>query len=399
GSFIFEDASNTENSKLKDFMLLASESGNVRTPALWYLLSVYIFFFNKYFTKATQLIEKSESFAHPDKNLADETRIIKALINIDKRDSVSPQFEKKILDEFTWLEKKEKTKSSQYQTSDFEKAKKYLLERLMLKYANQGDDTKALLCKNIFKPIDLYNDMDEKVVDNFINHLKDNKKSKMEIFLSSHLQYSLPQLYEMKGTFALRRAEFKEALDYLKKGKPYDFYNGDGMSYNNPFKSEINICVNCEDPENTGRMTKNEFAEKMLEYERLAKSKKKDAANYYYLLGLGMYNTTLYGSSYNLTNYSKSSYSTGGHYETDIALEYFKKSLQLSKDKELSAKACFMAAKCEQRITSDNIEEIFVDEYYEYFKKLNDNYSDTEFYKEVIQECKYFNIFVKNNRD
>ncbi|MFN6943344.1 MAG: hypothetical protein ACK4ND_00240, partial [Cytophagaceae bacterium] len=44
GSFIFEDASNTENSKLKDFMLLASESGNVRTPALWYLLSGYIFF-------------------------------------------------------------------------------------------------------------------------------------------------------------------------------------------------------------------------------------------------------------------------------------------------------------------------------------------------------------------
>lgn len=262
----------------------------------------------------------------------------------------------------------------------------------------QGEKMKSALCRNAFQPIDLYYNMDEGMVDEFIVFLNKNNKTAMELFLGNKIKYSIKDLYEMKGTFALRRAEFKKALNYFKSGNQYTFSEGGLHSYGDPFESVINICVTCGEGDGSQGMTKVEFAKQMMEYEKLAKSDPANSAKYYYLLGLGMYNITMYGSSYNLTSYTRSAYSTGNHNETGIAQQYFKKALKFARDKELAAKACFMAAKCAQGAPSDdNITKLFVGDYYDYFKLLKDKYSDTKYYNEVLQECKYFSIFVKNN--
>jgi hypothetical protein len=59
-----------------------------------------------------------------------------------------------------------------------------------------------------------------------------------------------------------------------------------------------------------------------------------------------------------------------------------------------------MAARCEQRMyyTSKDCKynsygnkiPDFPEEYQTYFKLLKENYSETDFYKEAIQECKFF---------
>src|SRR5690606_1895299 len=58
--------------------------------------------------------------------------------------------------------------------------------------------------------------------------------------------------------------------------------------------------------------SKLEFAQKMLEYESLAATNKNKAAYYYFMLGNGLYNTSYYGSSYNMTEYFRS-YALGGN--------------------------------------------------------------------------------------
>ncbi len=37
------------------------------------------------------------------------------------------------------------------------------------------------------------------------------------------------------------------------------------------------------------------------------------------------------------------------------------------------------------------------DKYRDYFRKMQKDYSDTKFYKQAIEECKYFNAFVNKN--
>jgi len=85
--------------------------------------------------------------------------------------------------------------------------------------------------------------------------------------------------------------------------------------------------------------------------------------------------------------------------------------MELSDDKELKAKCCFMAAKCEQnefyndlgakliKIDNDNFWKSYAQEKLKYrtnFEILYNVYSDTEFYEEAIKECMYFNNFVTN---
>ncbi len=96
------------------------------------------------------------------------------------------------------------------------------------------------------------------------------------------------------------------------------------------------------------------------------------------------------------------------------AEDYYLKSMVASNDKEFKARCLFMAAKCEQNrfyidkgVFQGTIDyypydceknpQIKKENYRMYFKNLSDNYSKTEFYKQALKECKYFNYFVTHN--
>lgn len=110
-------------------------------------------------------------------------------------------------------------------------------------------------------------------------------------------------------------------------------------------------------------------------------------------------------------------------YEPDFTFDmtwaefYYKKALAASIDMEFKAKMQFMLAKCEQNRFYYN--EIYSKPdnsypYYYYFgdinwenlsksyrknfKKLNEEYSSTQFYKEVLKECSYFENYVKTQK-
>ena len=78
------------------------------------------------------------------------------------------------------------------------------------------------------------------------------------------------------------------------------------------------------------------------------------------------------------------------YFNPDIAIRYLDKAIALSNDPELKAKACFMAATAERHRNYAKGE--FV-----YFGKLHEEYSDTEYYKEAIQECGYFKSYCSTN--
>jgi hypothetical protein len=72
------------------------------------------------------------------------------------------------------------------------------------------------------------------------------------------------------------------------------------------------------------------------------------------------------------------------------ALGYFEKAISMSTDKELSARAAFMAARCEQKM-SQSTKTVNKKKY---FALLNTKYKDTQYYDKVIESCKYFKYYV-----
>ena len=83
--------------------------------------------------------------------------------------------------------------------------------------------------------------------------------------------------------------------------------------------------------------------------------------------------------------------------------------MNAAKDKEFAAKCCFMASKCEQntfynKVKQDGISVYDTTKYFaiksqyrNLFREMKDKYAGTQIYKEAIEECKYFDEFVKSN--
>ena len=86
-------------------------------------------------------------------------------------------------------------------------------------------------------------------------------------------------------------------------------------------------------------------------------------------------------------------YGNREHFDCSKALEYYELARRTAIDREIVAKATFMAAKCEQN-------RFFVDgpsggqRTYDYFDILVNNYMDTDFCKTLGGKCKYFQTYV-----
>ncbi|WP_028982418.1 hypothetical protein [Sporocytophaga myxococcoides] len=417
---------NYSDPDLKNFIVSCADEGKVRDVALWNFFAGYFDFLNKDYSGAVSFLNKINSSVTNDTRLLNQVRIVNTVIKIEEKDTIDQAFEGMLLNEFSWLES---MKDKDQLPEEFGKAKNYYLVRLSNKYLSNNENIKAELAKSAYYGISLQDNPDENLIDNFIDYWKKEDKSPMDIYLIGMFPYKLSSLYELKGTLALRKADFKSAVYYynlMDNGK-----DNTTLSGGDPFEFLINNCIDCGSSENK-QYTKLKFAQRMLELENLALTDKKNAASYYFMIGNGLFNTSYYGSSYNLTLYYRS-YADGGYSEDVVytlkndegkpdddaikahyasikervgkaqnfdctkAMEYFQKAMSLAKDKELAAQACYMAAKCEESNRYQG--NVDIDNglgKHKFYRILKDKYAGTEFYNEVIDECKYFNNYVKD---
>ena len=89
--------------------------------------------------------------------------------------------------------------------------------------------------------------------------------------------------------------------------------------------------------------------------------------------------------------------------DMQLAEKYYKRAMELSGDKELKAKACFMAAKTEQNryfnaaAKNGNSQPDPAEAVHSpvYFKLLKNSYANTRYYQEIVRECEYFRSYLK----
>ncbi|MBK6947515.1 MAG: hypothetical protein IPH16_04985 [Haliscomenobacter sp.] len=215
------------------------------------------------------------------------------------------------------------------------------------------------------------------------------------------------ELIAMKTTLLFAKGQLAAALEVFRKIDPTEW---DDYGLFNPFIERYTECINCNLRDTSSLLNRGQIIEKLLDLEYQAQASREEGARYWYQLGLGYYNMSYFGYAWKAKDYFRSGVSlkrsksasdpdvvpdirfplgNRENFDCSKALEYFELARKLSTDKELSAKAAFMAARCEQN-------QYFTrraPRSYVYFDLLKRNYTDTQFYQFVVQECKYFKAY------
>ncbi len=231
------------------------------------------------------------------------------------------------------------------------------------------------------------------------------------------------QLIEAKGIALLNQGHPEAALLAHRSIRATDRSN---LKKYSGFKESIREGAPSLSAIDTLQLNRVEFVEKLIELEQNAKGNTalnpREAARYYYLLGLGYYNSSWFGYEWELRDYYRDSRnwkrlaegpvfpfpgSYNGNYEaTDVrkALECFEKALDLvGDDPEFAAKIVFMAARTTQKIWFTDPDCTYLpgstfiplppEKYRTYYRELFKKYQQTNFYTEVIAECKWLKAY------
>ncbi len=302
---------------------------------------------------------------------------------------------------------------------DFEKL---LYEKLGTIYRQRGENGAAFLCE--YSIGEMEKNPNLALLDDLIALARKPNKTLFERELTTRGDSMTiePDIWDLKGRFHLSHFQFEAAaeafghiIDPRKQSKQYS-----------PFSDHIKDCVNCVRSDTVGLMNRQTFTRTMLDLEFSSKAALDKAAPYYYKLGLGYYNMTYFGNSSGLAD----AYRSGKSWEhinqgknvftvknnpfgnmelldCSIALSYFEKARQLwwNSDREMSAKAAFWAAKCQQNLFFISVENRYrtgsrlapdlPPPYKSYFELLKNNYGDTKFFGQARTECKYFDFYVR----
>lgn len=416
---------------IQEFILLAKKSSEtLNNKNFWNISLAYLYTLNKEFQKSENALATIKT---DDEKIAKQIEanhllnyvLLNSSLNVAKENELGSM----------WLAYNNGVANANDDIFDYgDKSMRSinnLLMSLLNNYYQNKNELKALLFSGstLYDYKDEYNEnMEIENIQKVRTQLKNTSKTKLlEYGMSVFLQSNINQnefdnaLKEIEATLYMRNPNtLKEAIALFKE------LPETARLKTNPFNMEIRDCIwgGWGDDEGCNHKltnyTKLSFATKLLEVKYIAEIK--NSAMDYYLLGNAYYNMTYYGPTWETLSYYRSGWKSTGFADCSIALEFYEKAIELFKnDKEMRAKAIFMAAKCQQNIyfekmqAKDNYVNLdfgyrdknqvkqFIKEHNSeveaaglrtHFKTLANDYKDTKFYSEIIKECSYFDAYV-----
>lgn len=398
--------------EMQAFVRQVRADGKVPQLQLWHLAEGYLellagdfYAANKTFEEVGRLVEQED--------LKKQLGTFQTVLKINAYRNINDNVENEI---FTVLKENEAYKKY----PDFPD---FLRDKLSFLYKKSQEPGKRFLVKYPF------NDLKPHPREDILRSLmllatKQNPSRYEKMLLSDHEGESLVyELLDIQATTLMREYQLEAAFE-LYKEIPRTEWSKFGVFQ--PFKQHFDECVHCYQAADSSAMyNKGEMLEKMLDFEYKARGELDNNAPYFYQLGLAFYNTSYFGYSWGAMDYFRSGatwtrlhkdkddiypypqfpYGNIEHTDVTKALYYFEKTKLLSLNPELTARAAFMAAKCEQKMyfmskqykrepCCNQIPKL-PDSYLVNFKMLKEKLSDTEFYEQMIEECYYFQVYAE----
>ncbi|UQB67507.1 hypothetical protein [Epilithonimonas zeae] len=444
----------------------------------WQICEAYIKFLNTDYKGSQTILSQIKT---TDKQYLAEIDKFKMLNEIVSQPTITPAFENLIMKKYaTIFEEKVQTKNWETMPA----TKDFVLDILANRYFIEKQDAKSFLMNNSLSDLQYNPNSDlVRKVEAFYKKsnktaLENYLVKKMEDVADPESFFNV-----IYGDRAMRLADFQKAQEYYQKAKnfkgiprlvyewnkdgtsyvqkPMTFENGVYNGFNNisslvfgynvweSFQSKPEESMKAEGLSNfpfiKNKMNKVELADAVIQLENIGKGNDDKARLANQLLGNLLYNTSVLGyfrelfvmdvDNYNgpkfefgnelqspfylyYKNFSRRSYVEADNF--DIAINYYKKALNLSKDKENQARILFQMASAEQgkyyqwaannplkiEYNDPNYDEKYKqkellfnktknDKYRTAFAQLKADYSQTATYKNLQSSCLYFGYYTK----
>ena len=393
--------------RLHEFVKKVLSEEEIKDKAIWKIANGYLYLLegdyyesNNYFTKIENQIQND--------SLKEQLQVLQVALKIAAIEKIDEKTENELGDIV-----REEPLYKKY--SDFQD---FLFDKMSYAYLDANQPGKAFRAQYPISDLG-YNPKPEIVEDLLKLCNKKNKTLLERAFVQDLAGKNITNyLLDLKATELFRKFQIEAALETYKKIPAAER----ALYQFNPFVETINDCVNCE-PVDTVLYDKAAIIERIIQLDYKGKADIEKGAEYFFEIGLAYYNMSYFGSSWQAMDAFRSSVNWyyvndknvyplygspfGNKENVDLsqALFYFEKARLVARNKEIAAKAAFMAARCEQNsyfFSKDCNYNIYKNKmpnpppkYRKYFKILVEEYADTKVYQQLIKECKYFAAYAR----
>lgn len=376
---------------------------NTGKPYMWHMAAGYLSMLKNDFTKAQSQYALAEKTLPASNRHRAQLRLLRFMNKLAAANRIDGKLENELLGDIEWLTNLPAQDFPEFRHAQ---AHHWMRANIAFRYRKQKDFLKA----EFFYPDNVFYTSNNNVEAMKAFFDKPNKSAyeALCVKLYSLKKSDLLEFQAIKLTFEDKLAE---AVSKMEAGT-----NANRELLGNPFNGRINDCHDCDHQ-----------APQKIKYTKLSLLKKMKEMQDKVAAGEDVYNNAmlLANAFYNITHYGNARYFyegaiTGtGQYSpftidsvfqdllTDMkqASKYYNKALQAAATNEQKAKCHYMIAKCErnqwynQTVYNDK-ENWYSGENpkgdfkgWAAFKALQ-QYSNTQYYKEVIKECGYFRTYI-----
>jgi len=387
--------------ELQEFVARVVDERKVKRPVFWQVVLGYIETLAGNYYDATRTFEQVEPLVE-EPILREQLRVFQLALRISAYAKATEEVE---------LEVNDIRKSAMYRKyRDFND---FLRDKMAFLYGQGDSPGKAFLSAYRFR--DLKVNPQLAIIDDLLAITRKPNRSGLETALvtKSGGETIEKDLINLKATLLFSEFRLEEALTVFKEINREEW---DNYGVFNPFVERFRDCVRCVLPDTANNYNKGDLMERLINLETLTRTDPDNAAMYHYEMGTAFYNMTYFSFSWQLMDHFRSGTSLAPvllrnsqngvvrhpnfpagnreHFDCSRALFHFERARELAKNSELAARAAYAAAKCERNAWYVNRVRGATNQY-EYFGILQNTYSNTDFYKRVVRECKTFQAYLR----
>jgi hypothetical protein len=369
--------------KRLDRIRAIADAGNTYKPYLWLLSAGHLYALAGDNANAELYLSRASKSMPDEPDLRAQLRMSTLLQRVRSLKGIDKSMEPFLAKELDWL--------NGIAGDPAMNLNEWILRYLGAIYSEGGDQARGVMLAN-YVEIDAYQTLG--TLDQIIELMR-APTGDFDRFLLRNYTHNEGNIQELRALNQLYAGDFASAIETLKLAG-----NAGGQKLSaDPFAAQNSDCIYCAAREPHTTYTKMSFAQRMLALSQVAKGRDESAAEASFLLANGFFNMSYYGNSrdiyitahldlmISITNEDRHRINLN----MDLAELYYLQAAALSRNREFKAKALFMAAKTEQNRSYNSPNRTNA---HMYFKRLVDDFSDTQYYREIIQECQRFASYV-----
>lgn len=405
-----------------------ADEGKVKNKFLINVAAGYLQCLKGEYKNAENYYAKADLLSKKDRLSKDQLRLLRFINNLSEIETIHEKSEMHLLSDLQWLylelpkdttlakpmidaNQSNLTFADLYTTHQyafrFERATSWSRQYLSWLFSSKGDKTSS----ELFKPSGKFYHTSENI-ESMKNLMLKNNKTDFEKLALNIYPVHLADLYEYQSILFAFQNKLDQAISVMKLAEG----NKDQILLANPFNGKIKDCHDCDfiAPQKA-KFTQLDLLLKMKEMETKIENNE-DVFNNSLLLGNAFYNITYFGNArlfYEgmITGEGQSTpwiidpFYAKIFTDCSLAIKYYQKAFENAANKEQKAKCTYMLTKCERNNYYNTHIYNLSDEWenldksasftaWDGFKKLKDEYSDTKYYKDLIEECGYFRHYL-----